>query len=58
MVKHYKVKLLYYHINYISTSHWPEVKVKWKRIPEFQKYIEDTWGGDIPSLKNKLEIEK
>lgn len=51
-------ELLYYHITYIFTSHPEDIKVKWKKIPEFQKYIEDTWGGDIPSLKKQIRDRK
>lgn len=51
-------ELLYYHITYISTAHLEEVKLKWEKIPEFQKYIEDNWGQDIPSLKKQIRDRK
>jgi len=51
-------EMLNYHITYISTSHLEEVKLKWKQMPEFQKYIEDNWGGYIPSLKQKIRERK
>ena len=51
-------ELLYYHITYISTSSLEEAIIKSKKIPEFRKYIEDTWGQDIPSLKNQIRDRK
>lgn len=51
-------ELLKYHITYIFTSYSEEDNLKCEKIPEFKKYIEDNWGGYIPSLKQKIRERK
>jgi len=35
-----------------------KINLKCEKIPEFKKYIEDNWGGYIPSLKQKIRERK
>ena len=50
-------ELMIYHLNHIGGS-LEETLEKANHIEEYRKYIEDTWGEYIPSLKQKLRDKK
>jgi hypothetical protein len=52
-----KDELMIYHLNNIGVS-LEEALENANHIQEYRKYIEDTWGEYIPSLKQKLRDKK
>lgn len=51
-------ELMIYHIQNISGGSLEDTLEKASKIDEYKKYIEETWGEYIPSLKQQIRDKK